>query len=590
MSRDVRESRRLTGPNVLWEKPGAVLDVALPDEQTEAAIEAWSRAARELLVAVGWESEALTHRRFPGGVSLALSAPLDALYTATEINEAAWEVADRRLSDPEREGPRDGGPGDGGPAHGGPGPEVVERLRSTLAEEINPPLLALQEAATEHGVAFLSDDDEASVGLGRGSRCWSTAKLPDVEDVDWRTIQDIPIALVTGTNGKTTTVRLLAAIVEAAGLTPGMSSTDWIKVGDETLDQGDWSGPGGARAVLRDRRVDIGILETARGGMLRRGLGVTSADVAAVLNVAEDHLGEWGVEDLAALVETKFVVARAARRLVLNADDPEVVRRAERVETPITWFGLAIDEAARRELIDAGEAVVTLVDTEIRRFDAAGPGPSLGAVGDIPIALGGAARHNLSNALAAAAVAVELGIEAPSIHSGLASFRSDPGENPGRLNRFDLGGAQVMVDFAHNPHGLEAVLEMAAALPAGRRLVLIGQAGDRTDEAIRDLARIVWKARPDRVVLKEMPQHLRGREPGVVPRMMAHEMAAAGAPEGAVTFADSELDGVRRSLEWAQPGDLLLILTHESRDRVLALCQRLQDERWAPGRPLPSFE
>ncbi len=575
-SRELRESRRLTGPNVLWDRPGAVIDVALPDDEAEVVIGMWSAAVRELLDAIGWEEEPLTHRRFPGGVSLAISAPIDALYTATEVNEAAWDLTERDLAQAEPDDRT----------------ALAARLRAMLAEEVNPALMALRAAAAERGVTFLSDDDEVSVGLGRGSRRWAADALPAVSEVAWEVVHDVPIALVTGTNGKTTTVRLLAAIVEAAGLTPGVSSTDWIRVGDDTLDLGDWSGPGGARAVLRDRRVDVGLLETARGGMLRRGLAVTSADVAAILNVAEDHLGEWGVEDLSALVETKFVVARAARRLVLNADDPEIVERAAAIDTPVTWFGLDLDRSWRRRRLDGRDAALTLAGGEIRRFDEpdAPSGPALGSVAAIPITLGGAARHNLSNALAAAAVALELGLDPAAIRAGLESFRSAPSENPGRLNRFELGGAHVMVDFAHNPHGLQAVLDMAAALPAERRLVLIGQAGDRTDTSIRDLARIVWSAEPERIVIKEMPRYLRGRELGEVPRMITQELVAAGAPADAVGHADSELDGVRQALEWARPGDLLLVLTHESRDQVLDLCGRLSADGWRPGEPLPALD
>ena len=157
------------------------------------------------------------------------------------------------------------------------------------------------------------------------------------------------------------------------------------------------------------------------------------------------------------------------------------------------------------------------------------------ALDRVPVTLGGAARHNVANALAAAATAVHLGFDLAAIRAGLAAFDSSPAENPGRLNRFDLGGAQVLVDFAHNPHGLEALLSMAAALPASRRLVVLGQAGDRDDEAIRELARIVWRprpGRPDRIVVKEMPQYLRGRAAGEVPELDRGRAARAGRSRG----------------------------------------------------------
>jgi UDP-N-acetylmuramyl tripeptide synthase len=566
---EIRDSRRLTGPNALWERPGAVLDVLMSDGAAADAIAQWQTKARELLDAVDWTEEKLTHRVYPGGVSLALSAPMDALYAATDINETAWAVAEATLT--------------------GGSPVDLEaetlRLKNVIAEEANPGVIELQKEAARRGVGFLSDDDDLSLGYGKGSRTWPVNALPGVSEAGWDELHDIPIALVTGTNGKTTTVRLLAAIVEAAGLTPGVSSTDWIKVGGDLLDSGDWSGPGGARMVLRDQRVDIGLLETARGGMLRRGLAVTSADVGAILNVAEDHLGEWGVENLAALVEGKFVLARATRRLVLNADDPQVSTRGAQVTQPVTWFSLDAANPIVHSHLEQGGDAGACEDGVVKRW-LDGTVEEIASVVDIPIALGGAARHNVANALAAVALAGHLGIPATAISRGLQTFQSDPEENPGRLNRFHFGDLSVLVDFAHNPHGLEALLEMAAAMPAARRLVLIGQAGDRTDTSIRELADIVWRARPDRIIVKEMPRYLRGREAGEIPEMIEKELAAVGAPAEAVGHAASEMEAVHQALAWAREGDLLLMLTHEARDEVLTLLGIMTERGWRPGDPL----
>ena len=565
-SREIRDSRRLTGPNVLWSRPGAILDVALPPDEAEPAVAAWRRSARLLLDAVGWQGEELTVRLYPGGASLGLSAPLDALYSATAVNEAAWAAAEALLD----------------------GKTAVDvettatSLRQTIAEESNPPLIALERAAADHGIAFLTDDDEVSVGLGTGSRTWPVSEIPEPDRVPWDELHDIPLALVTGTNGKTTTIRLLAAMVGAAELTPGVSSTDWLKVGSKTIDRGDWSGPGGGRAILRHRRVEVALLETARGGMLRRGLGVTNADVGAILNVAEDHLGEWGVENLGALVEAKFIVARAAHHLVLNADDPEIVARSHGASVPITWFGVDVDGPTLVLARQQGRHVVSVVSGVVTEYDGSAARQII-PIDEIPITLSGAARHNISNSLAAIGIARRLGLELAAIRGGLAGFRSDPDENPGRLNRFELGGARILVDFAHNPHGLQALLEMAAALPAQRRLVLIGQAGDRTDTSIRDLARIVWKARPERIIIKEMPRYLRGREAGEIPRLIAAELTLVGAPESVIGHAGSELEAVRQALEWCRPGDLLLMLSHESRDEILELLAELEAGGWRPG-------
>lgn len=570
----LRDSRRLTGPNVIMAGPGAVIDLELAPRMdaagAEAIIAAWRVQARDLLDALGWQDEILAHRLAPGGVSLALSASLDVLYAATEINEAAWEaVAAARAGRPlpSREA-------------------VLTRLRAEVEGERKPRLRALEAAASDHGVSFLADDEHVSVGLGRGARTWPTAALPTPEEVDWSAVHEVPVVLVTGTNGKSTSVRLLAAMVAAAGRVPGVSSTDWIRVGDELLDQGDYSGPGGARAVLRDERTEVAILETARGGLLRRGLAVTSADVALVTNIAEDHLGEFGVHDLEALADTKLVVARAAACLVLNLDDALLRQRAAFLGRPVVWFSLQGDDDQLRAHVKAGGGAATVEEGDVVLYHQ-GARTVLAAIGEIPFTLSGAARHNVSNALAAAATGSQLELPPAALGAGLRTFASSPQENPGRLNTFMFGDLRVVVDFAHNPHGLQALFAMAAALPARRRLVTLGQAGDRDDEAIRDLARIAWSIRPEHVVLKEMAAHRRGRAPGEVPALLEAELRHHGAPSQAIEHAPSELAAARQALAWARPGDLLLLLSHAERDAVLSLLSDLAARGWRPGQVLP---
>jgi len=209
------------------------------------------------------------------------------------------------------------------------------------------------------------------------------------------------------------------------------------------------------------------------------------------------------------------------------------------------------------------------------------------SVDRIPVTMGGAARYNVSNVLGVVGVAWALGIPDDAIIRALEQFRPSHVDNPGRLNVFDLGGATVIVDFAHNPHGVRALGEMARAMSATRRLFLVGQAGDREDDSILDLAHAVWSMEPDCVVVKEMPKYLRGRELGVVPGMIERELVVAGAPPEAIIHAESELSGVRAALEWARPGDLILLTAHEHRTEMLALIARLETMGWRPGEPLP---
>ena len=276
------DARRLTGPSLLWNKPGAILDVRCSDEEADRLIPFWNAKIRRMLNAVSWADESTCSWRLSEGVSLAFSAPIDALYAASEINGWAWACCDSEFN-------------------GADAPdfdETVERMRAEIAEEANPELLKLEAAAEAHGIAFLSDDDEASVGLGTGSLTWPVREIPDPDEFDWDSLHDIPAGLITGTNGKTSTVRLATHIARASGKNVGLSSTDWIALNDRVIDRGDWSGPGGARIVLRQQDVDLGILETARGGLLRRGLGVIKADAALITNVAEDHLDDFSSQTL----------------------------------------------------------------------------------------------------------------------------------------------------------------------------------------------------------------------------------------------------------------------------------------------------
>ncbi len=542
------DSRRLTGANLLMDGPGPVVDVEAAADEIDGVIAAWRERARRMLDAVGWPDAVLHERRWPGGVSLGFSAPIDVLYAACEVNEWALEGKDDFDA-------------------------ALARLSAEIEGERNPALLAMEAAARERGVAFLWDDDIASVGLGTGCCSWPAREVPAPDAVDWDAVHDVPVVLVTGTNGKSTTVRLLAAMVEADGKVPGLSSTDWVRVGDAVLDTGDYSGPGGARMALRDPRCEVAILETARGGMLRRGLGVERADAVAVLNVAEDHLGEWGIGDLDGLVETKFLVEKALGPdgvLVLNADEPPVLERGMRSSATKVWYSLDGDHPEMIAQVDAGGDAAFVEDGTLF-FLRHGMHEALITETRIPISYGGRARFNTSNALAASALAACAGISNDAIAKALETFRSSPESNPGRGNHFEIGGVTVFADFAHNPHGAQALMDMARSFGAKRTAVLLGQAGDRTDGEVRSLVEAIAAGEPDLIVVKEMTKYLRGREPGAMAALIETELGRAGVAAERIVRADTEVAAVERALDWAEPGDLLLLILHTQRDEVLGM-------------------
>ncbi len=559
MAGTVSDSRRQTGAGRLLDGPGAAMEVSLPEALTDAATLAWHRYAHAL---APWPDARLVARPFPGGLSLAISAPVDALYAAAEANERAWalawaEVAGQATGDAE--------------AHR----DEVERL---VADERDEALVALVATAEARDVCCLWDDEFVTLGLGAGGVTFPASALPASGAIDWTAVHDVPTALVTGTNGKSTTVRLLAAMATAAEHVPGVSTTDYVAIGDDVLEAGDFSGPMGARAALRDRRATLGILEVARGGLLRRGVPVPRVPVACITNVAADHLGEYGVTTVEALAEAKFVVAKALPRggvLVLSADDPMSVAEHDRQRARLDARGVTVawaclDPAEAR--LDGASVAVSLVDGWIAVRRARGGWTRLVAVEEVPSTAGGAARHNVRNALTAVATAGALGLPDGAIVAGLRAFRGDATDNPGRANVTDVHGATVVVDYAHNAHGLTALTHFVSQFPAKRRLVLLSSAGDRSDADIRGLAEAARAFGAERTLLADLPTYLRGRSPGDVPEILAQASSDAGALDVS-TFPDPP-SAVREALAWARPGDVLLLIALSHRDEVAGLVRQ----------------
>ena len=560
MHLELTDSRRLTGANLYWDRPSAIIDVAI-DGPWEQVVHAWEKAVGEWLDTVGYADEKTCYRIFEGGASLLISAPIDVLYSMCELNELAWASAVSVCAEADAPDPV----------------EEVPRLTRLFDEERNPTLLALQAAAHEHGVPFLWDDDEVSVGYGRTTRIWKPDALPSPGEIDWDSIESIPLALVTGTNGKSTTVRMTAAIMTAAGFNAGLTSTDFIRVGERVIDTGDYSGTGGARMLMRQDDVEMAVLEVARGGLLRRGLGVERAEVAVVTNVAADHLGDYGINTVPELIPAKFIVRRALKGdapLVLNADDEGVVEFAGTLDNQIAWFSLAPDNPQLVESLASGGAACYLeqgwlVAAEGSRRRRVAP------VAEIPAALGGIVRYNISNALAAMCVATALGIDDPAIRKGLAAFRGDEHDNPGRGNWFehnvDGGLIRILVDFAHNEHGMKALADAVRQVSAERVILLMGQAGDRLNKDIADLVKAACSIHPDQLLVAELPGYERGREPFEVPELIRTEAMKTGIGDDAIEIFPDPREATAEALSRARAGDLLVLLALTQRSAALSL-------------------
>lgn len=565
------------------------------DERDSGMLHDWERRVQLARRELRWPEapqRAIPHRT---GASLALAAPADQLFTATEVNEwalcaglgerdrarSASLIAALAVEQPEETEP----------------PVLEEagallRLRRRAAREANPRLRALLDAAAMRGLPCLCDDEFLTLGAGAGGRGWPLVDLPDAADIPWSELHGIPTALVTGTNGKTTVVRLIAACAKAAGHATGYCCTDGVFAAGQPLGTGDYSGPAGARRVLRDTRVEAAILETARGGILRRGLAVARAEVAVITSIAADHFGEFGVHDLAALAEVKLAVARAIGRdglLVVNADDAVLARAAPSAGKPLAWFALDADLPLLAAHWRAGGAAAGARDGRLLLAFRGGE-HDLGEIAAMPLAAGGHSLFNVSNLAAASLAAAGLGIEPATIAAVFARFGANPGDNAGRLMRYELGGLNLIVDFAHNPTALAGLVEFAQHLrSSGRLALLLGQAGNREDTDLDRLAAVAAAARPDLVVVKELGSYLRGRGAGEVPAILRRALAQAGVADASIADAPDEDRAVRRALAWARAGDVLVLPLHsgEGRGRALSLIEQLRREGWQAGRPLP---
>lgn len=374
----------------------------------------------------------------------------------------------------------------------------------------------------------------------------------------------IPITAITGTNGKTTTARMVAHIHAASGERVGLTSTDGVYVGGSLVAPGDMTGPVATRMVLGDSTVERAVLEIARGGLLRAGMAIGSCDVGAVLNVSSDHLGQDGIETLDDMAHLKRVVVETARdTAVLNADDPRTLAMAEHCRARhLCLVTTDPDHEVVRDHVARGGRAVVLENAPrggtIAIHDE-GKTMLVGRADRIPATLGGAARHNVQNAMFAAALSYAGGAAVEQIRRGLSTFETRFERAPGRLNVFDGHPFRVILDYGHNAAGFQAMGELARRLaPEARTICVAGVPGDRRDSDIEECARVIAK-HFDVVVCRD-EEDLRGRRRGELPRMLAEGVRRAGA-RGDVRIVHREVDATDVALRLARRGDVVVLFS-----------------------------
>jgi cyanophycin synthetase len=385
----------------------------------------------------------------------------------------------------------------------------------------------------------------------------------------------VPLVAVTGTNGKTTTSRMVAHIARTNGLLVGWSNTDGIYIDGDLVEAGDYSGPSGAGRVLAHQDVELAVTETARGGILLKGIGVTRNDVSVVTNVSADHLGLQGIDTVDQLAEVKSVVPQITRKdgwAVLNADDPRAFAMRGVIKAQPWVFSRDPDSPAIREVLTAGGRATTVIDGWVSVLSAHGDPDPLVELVDVPMTLGGLSRFNVENTLAAASAALAIGIPREVVVEGLRTFLPDADHNPGRMNFFSIArpdgpSVSVVIDLAHNEAGLEALLEIMNGVrrPGARLLLALGAVGDRQDDLIEKLGEIGARD-SDVMVIAHKARYLRGRTVEELDALMRAGAARVGVTD--LASYPTEVEGLAALVGQAEPGDVVALMCHAERQAV----------------------
>ena len=545
------ELRVLEGPNLYYTRPAIKLTIAVPG---------WLRASDEKVASIA------VRLGFPAGIKVgppesdqrrrSVSRIAAYLTRRTAIAGGARRLAVRARPGPERD-------------------QIVVAFpwrRRNAAEAL------AKEVAAGMAALLRRSPDRLVAEAGR--------RLASVDPGDEPALLDpvVPVVQVTGTNGKTTTVRLLAHLVRTAGKTVAYSSTDGVYRDDgELIESGDYSGFGGAARALA-QQPDIAVLETARGGMLLRGIGVRHNDVAVVTNVSEDHLGLQGVDTVDQLAEVKGIVTRITRPQgwdVLNADDPRVLAMARNASGRPWLFSTDPNHPAIRDVLAEGGRGMTVVDGRITWFERHETHP-LVAVIDVPVTLAGISRTNLENAMAAAAAGLAIGLPERAVVRGLKTFVLDPERNPGRANLFRFDGRIVVIDYAHNEAGMVGLTEILNGLRRKECQVWLAicTAGDRTDAILHAFA---FRAAvgTDHLAVAELIHYLRSRSREDIVERLREGAREAGV--GDVPRYDDELVALRSMLASSAPGDVVGVTALGMRPEIFAWLNANGAERLTPA-------
>jgi UDP-N-acetylmuramyl tripeptide synthase len=552
-------SRRLVGPNLFFIESGTVLDVPLKQDK-QKLVDLWHKEAKRILPELGFKKIKLSHKIYNNGVRLALVAPFDITMAACDVIDFIWASTRQLVEEGSEKSLED----------------ARAELMPIIKAEENLKLRKIHQLATSKGLNIFYEEGVVTIGSGNKSFQFNINEM-DVSDIPWEKIADIPIVLITGTNGKTTTVRLTSFICKHAGKLVGYCSTDWVMIDGKIIDRGDFSGPTGNKFVLTKPELDVAVLEVARGGLLKRGLANTHVTAAAVTNISADHLGEDGVEDLDDLAEAKSIVystVEHAGHAIVNLDDPSILARHSKIKGKKVYISQKLSEADLDKYLKDAAYIVFVKDNamhlkthettyEIAKFI------------DVPITVKGFAKHNVENALVAIALSNELGCTPEQIGKALHDYRNSEEENLGRANVFKVKNSTIIVDFAHNAAGINAIFEMAKAYEGKKTSIMFGQTGDRKF-SIDDMCEIIAQNNPKEVIVKDTETYLRGAETGEIPALIERSLLKNGYSKSNIKHIETEDVAVEYVLENLKPNETYIMCVHENVEDVIRKIKQKQ--------------
>lgn len=548
-------STRLFGANIFFDNSGAVIDVPAIENQDQI-VQIWLNEVNRILPNLGWEPNYLTgYKKYSRGIRFAISAPFDLLWAATDLLEYLWSCVrhtyelgvDINLDD------------------------AMSTMQPIIERHTNLEYREVYLKAKSLKLNVFEDGKRVTIGSGKFSYTVERNKL-SFAHIPWDAIREIPTVMVTGTNGKTTTVRLTRFIAKQSGAVVGYCSSDWIMIGDEVVETGDLSGPSGNQGVMMHPAVEIAVLEVARGGLLRRGILTNFIQGATVTNISEDHLGEDGVDTVEELAQAKALVYKALDSngyAIINLDDELIRENSKNLIGNKIYITKDINNPNYIAYLKDASWICYIKDNAFY-WREKNQDQLIATFADTPITVNGYAMHNIENAMHAIALSYSLGYGIDHIGKSLQQYENTAENNQGRANVFDYNGGKIVVDFAHNVAGLDAMMHLSKQYikPGGRFGILFGNTGNRV-YLLDKMTEIIAKNSLDIIVIKEMTSYLRGTEPGELVKQANHLLVNKGIDSKKIHLVDNEFMALDIALDFVKSGDVFLFIAHEAISEII---------------------